>query len=200
MDEPDNTDARRLAHDLLQSITIIRSITAAARNEGEVPARLAGRLDLVEAEAARLAELCQREVDGTRGPSRFDLVAITRAAVAKVRALSDASLRLEVALGEATELEGDPDGWERAVRNLLDNALRAAGRDGSVSVRVSSTPEAIRLSVGDSGPGFGEGPTGRSALGLVTVSRVAESHDGHLEIRRGPLGGAEVTIVVPRTD
>lgn len=197
MDEPETSDARRLAHDLLQSIAVIRSITAAARLEADVPARLAGQLELVEVEAAHLAELCQREVDGGRRPARFDVVEVTRAGVGKVRATSRVAVDLAVATHEPTELVGDPAEWERAVRNLLDNGVRAAGPGGSVSVQASTDGDAVRVSVGDSGPGFGEGPSGRSSLGMVTVSRVAESHGGHLEIRRSPLGGAEVAIVVP---
>lgn len=87
--------------------------------------------------------------------------------------------------------------WERSLLDLVENACRAAGPDGKVSVRCFRTAESARMAVDDSGPGFGEALAGRSSLGMVAVSRLVDRHGGHLELRRSTLGGAQLTIVVP---
>lgn len=86
---------------------------------------------------------------------------------------------------------------ERALANLLENALRHA--KSQVRVRV----EEGALTVEDDGEGLplplealaqpfrqGQGNRGSSGLGLYTVKRVAEAHGGRLSAGKSPLGGA----------
>jgi signal transduction histidine kinase len=93
---------------------------------------------------------------------------------------------------------------ERALANLLENALRHAR--GRVRVRV----EEGALQVEDDGPGLplplealaqpfrqGEGPRGSSGLGLYTARRVAEAHGGRLASGPSPLGGASLRLELP---
>ncbi|KGQ22309.1 sensor histidine kinase [Thermus filiformis] len=91
------------------------------------------------------------------------------------------------------------DRWllERALANLLENALRHA--KSRVEVRLFPG----RVEVEDDGPGleaplealiqpflsFG-GQRGQAGLGLYTVAQVARAHGGRLETCQGKLGGA----------
>lgn len=92
----------------------------------------------------------------------------------------------------------DPVGLERSVRNLLDNAIRAAG-DGDVEIRVVTDREHVTIEVSDSGPGFGLVKP-QEKLGLLTVRRFAAEHNGALRIDRSHLGGALMQLVLPRAD
>ena len=100
---------------------------------------------------------------------------------------------------------GDPILIQNAVRNLLDNALKYAPREGTVTVAVSATPQP-RISVSDSGKGFpteelgtltsrfkrgvnAEGTIG-SGLGLTIAMDVATAHGGELRLSNTPEGGA----------
>jgi signal transduction histidine kinase len=89
----------------------------------------------------------------------------------------------------------DPVELRRAVRNLVENAVRAAG-DGVVEVRVSTDGHQVMVEVHDSGPGFGLIPP-QEQLGLITVRRFASAHEGRLVIDTSPLGGALVRLELP---
>ena len=99
--------------------------------------------------------------------------------------------------GSPWPLHGDRVEWERCLVNLTENACRAAGPAGKVVITLYADEGNLCVSVGDSGPGFGASATGRASLGLVSVSQLVDQHGGHLELRRSPLGGAQVTIVIP---
>lgn len=85
----------------------------------------------------------------------------------------------------------------RALRNILDNAIRAAGPSGAVDVRAWADSGWILIEIDDDGPGFGAGGNGRSSLGLNIVQDFVADAGGQLEIRRGFLGGCCVSLRLP---
>ncbi|HCE65408.1 MAG TPA: sensor histidine kinase, partial [Deinococcus radiodurans] len=107
----------------------------------------------------------------------------------------------------------DPDRLTQALRNLLANARRHAGLDGSVSCTLAETPEWLTFTVRDSGPGLppelGErifdpfvSGAGSSGLGLSVSRQIAVMHGGnltggnHLDAG-GQVAGAEFVLTVP---
>jgi two-component system sensor histidine kinase MprB len=98
---------------------------------------------------------------------------------------------------------------ERAISNLLDNAVKWSPPDGEIEVSVS----ACELSVRDHGPGIGPGdlphvfdrfyrsPHARglpgSGLGLAIVRQVAETAGGTVTAGNAPDGGAVLTMRLP---
>lgn len=98
---------------------------------------------------------------------------------------------------------------ERAVSNLLDNAVKWSPPDGEIEVRVSGGS----LTVRDHGPGIGPGdlphvfdrfyrsPHARglpgSGLGLAIVRQVAETAGGSVSAANAPDGGAVLTMRLP---
>ena len=83
-----------------------------------------------------------------------------------------------------------------AAHNALTNAYRHA-RPTSVRIELGFSDEAVRLSVMDDGIGLPD-DYGERGNGFRNMRGVAERLGGHLEVeRRGPLGGAAVTCVIP---
>jgi two-component system sensor histidine kinase MprB len=127
---------------------------------------------------------------------RLDLVAERVAARAAARA---PGLRYELDC-QPTLVRGDPDALERAVGNLVDNALKWSPPDGCI--RISAAGGTVEVS--DDGPGIPSGDlpyifdrfyrsaTARalpgSGLGLAIVRRIADMHGGTVEAIPLPQG------------
>ncbi|MEM9291912.1 MAG: ATP-binding protein [Acidobacteriota bacterium] len=144
-------------------------------------------------------------------PSRGDLVAAARELVESYRAAPPpgVEVRFESDLDEL-ETRFDDRLMSRAVRNLMENAVRASGDGGDVVLRVALQGEEIALIVQDTGPGveadhlprifdpyFSTHDSG-TGLGLPIARRVVEAHGGSLSARNRSRRGLEVTITIPR--
>lgn len=102
---------------------------------------------------------------------------------------------------EALWVWADPEGLDRILVNLCENALAAVERKGWVRLRVSRGPGWTELLVADNGPGLPEnvkdslfsdlGPTpkGGEGLGLVVAYLIADEMGGSLRLSQtGPEG------------
>jgi signal transduction histidine kinase len=121
-------------------------------------------------------------------------------------------VRLRVS-GSTVRARVDADRLRQAVENLVDNALRHAGRGGRVEVRAELDGGRLRVVVSDSGPGFSRAlldgvfePFARedadregdgAGLGLAIVRAVAEAHGGSATARNLEDGGASVSLDLP---
>jgi signal transduction histidine kinase len=103
---------------------------------------------------------------------------------------------------------------ERALTNLLDNALRVTPAQGRVLVRVRFVRGEVRIEVIDTGPGVApedqprvferfyqasraRDQRGASGLGLAIVKRVAELHGGRAGLHSEPGRGSTFFIELP---
>ena len=98
---------------------------------------------------------------------------------------------------ESAEVLGDPDRLLQLLRNLVANAVRAAGKEG-VRVRVRREADHALLEVEDSGPGipedllprlfqrFARGPGGGTGLGLAIAHAIAKAHGGEIAVESRP--------------
>jgi signal transduction histidine kinase len=107
---------------------------------------------------------------------------------------------------------GDEDALAIALRNLLNNALRFART--RVVIDVAPANDRVTIAVRDDGPGFTEEsrrrafhrffrglekgrPSEGAGLGLALVLRVAQLHEGSVDIVPGIEGGAGIALHLP---
>ncbi|MBV9444692.1 MAG: HAMP domain-containing histidine kinase [Streptosporangiaceae bacterium] len=141
-----------------------------------------------------------------------ELLEVVERALARV-ARRAPSVHFEVNL-VPWSLLGDANALERAVLNLLDNAVKWSPAAATVTVRLTPTGRGTAtVEVADTGPGIAEAdlpyiferfyrsPDARtlpgSGLGLAIVAQVAARHGGTVRASRGPAGGALMTLELP---
>ena len=143
-------------------------------------------------------------------PKPGDLTAAVADLVEGYRAAPPHGIQVDLEAGDPIPARFDSKLLQRALRNLLENALRAAAAGGRhVWVRVGQDDGFARIAVLDNGPGvrpenlprifdpyFSTHDTG-TGLGLPIARRVVEEHGGHIAAHNRPEGGLEVTITLP---
>src|SRR5665647_3341947 len=84
----------------------------------------------------------------------------------------------------------------RAITCVLDNAVRAAGPGGQVTVDVTATDVEITIRVIDDGPGLGKVPRNNS-LGLTITRALVSACGGAFELIPGAESGMVARIALP---
>jgi signal transduction histidine kinase len=178
-----------VAHDLRTPLTAIRALLASAADApavtraGPLRERLAG----ARREAERLTRLVNDLLDLARYESghlqvplgRVDLreVAVL-GAVSGEAAAAAAGLRFEVALPPAPVwVRANLDRGAQVLVNLVDNAVRHAGRGGLVRVAVAPDGGSGVVRVEDTGPGFEPGAAAW-VWSAFTRGKTARESDG----------------------
>jgi signal transduction histidine kinase len=181
---------RTLFHDLRQPLAAIR-LLAGARG-GNVRRRFDGILE----EAQWLSEMVEDVVGGAAHdlPGRVDVVDLVARCVN--RAQSTATCHIGFFSADQPIAVASPVALSRAVSCVLDNAVRAAGPGGHVTVEVTGTDTQITIRVIDSGPGLGHVPP-NNALGLTITRALVSACGGGFDLKPGPIGGVVARIVLP---
>ncbi|MFG2135270.1 sensor histidine kinase [Streptomyces sp. NPDC048650] len=205
-------------HELRTPLTSLRTnIDLLVRSEqAGRPIPAADKAALLESVKAQMGELAaligdlQELSRPARGHGAVEVVAlhdIVESALARAR-LRGPSLTVTADLGP-WYVRAERAGLERAVVNLLDNAVKFSPPGGSVEVSLADG----ELTVRDHGPGipqdelphvferFWRSPSARSlpgsGLGLSIVARTAEQAGGAVRLRSADLGGTEAVLTLP---
>ncbi len=204
------------SHELRTPLTSMRTNVDLLRRSDELPPTdRASVLDDVDAELGELTDLVTELVDlaadvgADEELELIDVVEVVEPVLERARRRSgrEIALRLE----RAVPVEGRPEALARAVRNLVDNAVKFS-TDGPVEVVIDGGS----VTVHDAGPGIPDADRERvferfhrleddrdepgSGLGLAIVRHVAEAHGGSAWAGDSPLGGAAVGFRIPEID
>jgi two-component system phosphate regulon sensor histidine kinase PhoR len=212
-----------LSHDLRTPLASLRlmaeTLTGEARDDPEATQVFASRIAV---EAERLRAL----VDGILDLSRLE-AGVEKAQIEAVELWKVASGAVEELLPEAKERQltlsirgapaialADRARLERALTNVLGNALKFTSSPGSVTVRVGQSTGRPTVSVRDTGSGIpasqlplifdrfytgDRSRTGRSSgLGLTIAKQAVELQGGEIKVRSVPGQGTLVRIVLRR--
>ncbi|MEV8378382.1 HAMP domain-containing sensor histidine kinase [Kribbella sp. NPDC056861] len=197
------------AHDLRTPVAALRALAETAAQDPAQRAellprtvRLAGRMgDIIDGLLVR-ARLAAGVEQLTMQPVWLDqlvagVVEDTPAGAARISVVT-----------APTKVRADPVLLQRAIGNLLDNAMRHGRAPGADQAIVTVTVADGRVTVADQGPGvdptigedlferFSSGG-GSSGLGLSIVRWVALSHGGDLKVYNADEGGAIFEFRIP---
>jgi two-component system, OmpR family, sensor histidine kinase MprB len=200
------------SHELRTPIASLRANIQTLEHDQRLPAaeRESLRADILQ-ELDQLTSLVADIVELARGAKPGELVDDVRVdrIVEEVAARASARARDGVTLDVRTEptlVRGEPERIQRAVSNLVDNALKWSPDGGTVEIELAGGG----LSVRDHGPGLAEADLPRiferfyradsaralpgSGLGLAIVRQAAEAHGGQVHAANAPGGGALLRV------
>jgi len=210
-----------LSHDLRTPLTSLRlmaeTLTGEARADPKATQLFATR---IAAEAERLHALVEGILDLSRleaGVDRaqigtVDLWQVVGEAVEELRPQANERELTLVLRGAPTRALADSTRLERALANVLDNALKFTSSPGTVTVTVGESTGRPTVSVRDTGSGIpasqlprifdrfytgDRSRTGRSSgLGLTIAKQAVELQGGEIKVRSAPGQGTLVRIVL----
>jgi len=191
--------------ELLSLDTTSNMLSEADRRDilGDVTAQLSEFTSLIK-DLVSLARDDQVAV----APEPIDLRDVVTAALERVRRRAPKGMSFDVELSPLYVM-GESDDLERAITNLLDNAVKWSPPEGTVRVYL----EGDRLRVADQGPGIADADlphifdrfyradsarnTPGTGLGLSIAAQTIQRHGGWITAGRSTQGGAEFTIQLP---
>jgi signal transduction histidine kinase len=210
--------ATMIVHEVRSPLTTILMGLESFRDM-DLTARAQQRLDLALEEADRLKQLLSEILQYAREPvleaQPLDLPAFCQAIqpqLAELLAAEGRSLVLESDLPATCPkacIEGDADKLKQVLINLVSNASEAVGPGDRVVWRITSTPQAVGISIHNGGdpippevlvklgqPFFSTKPGG-NGLGLAIVKRIVAAHGGEFAIESTAEAGTTARVVLP---
>ena len=131
--------------------------------------------------------------------------------------LKEKSIQLQaVPPAKAIRLHVEPGSLERALSNLIDNALKYNQANGRVTLQAHDSAGSVTLEVRDTGIGIAPGDlpriferfyradksrsreSGGTGLGLSIAKHIVERHGGRIDVQSTPGKGSTFSIILPR--
>jgi two-component system NtrC family sensor kinase len=142
-----------------------------------------------------------------------DLNQIIRAALDTTRSsIEKVGVFMEIELDEALpHVRINPFEMQQVLVNVIQNAVEAGGSRTRITIRSERTPEGVRVTVEDNGPGLSEPEQrrvfdpfyttrqkeGGTGLGLSIAHGIVAQHEGEISLVSEPGWGTKVTVQLP---
>ncbi len=205
------------SHELRTPLAIIRGELelAAGSASGRARERVESALEEIDRLTAMIEDLlvlARADADQVRAVVEIPLdrlVARVAARFAELAATAEVEIR---ATGEGMVV-GDDAALDRALTNLVDNAVRHTPPSGTVTVAARVDRGEARITVEDTGPGVAPAALprlfdrfsrtddartrGGAGLGLAIVEAVMVAHGGSVQASRGSAGGLRIECRLP---
>lgn len=212
-----------VSHELRTPVTSIQGYAETLLRKDPKPEMRAQFLEVIHRQAVRIGALVEQllalseleaRAKGETARERVNLLAVARhVAETAFGHAEKRQVTLDVSVPPELSIEGDPEGVERALQNLVDNAIKYGREGGVVQVTAERSPSGVVISVSDDGAGiedkhlsrlferFYRVDAGRSreqggaGLGLAIVKHLVESMEGTIHVESEVGKGTRFVIV-----
>lgn len=180
------------SHDLRTPLALMLTEVELALAQQRTPVELTGALHSIHEEVRRLIALAEELLERASteeaglpiesGP--VDLVALSTRVANRFQAAA-AGRAIRVTAPQPVEIQGDTTRLDRALSNLIDNALRHGA--GDIAIEIRATSGGAELTVTDEGAGFAAhdtSPADGDGLGLSIIREIVGAHGGTVEVYR----------------
>jgi signal transduction histidine kinase len=196
-----------ISHDMRTPLTLLRLRAENIENAPEREKMLATISEMDSMIGATLQFARDEAKTELRRPT--DVAALIQSVVDD---MADAGLPVTMEPARPVVLECQPHALKRAIRNLIDNAVKH-GNAATIALHVSS--QSIEITIDDRGPGIPEQElarvfqpfyrveasrnpeTGGIGLGLAIALSVIQAHGGELSLHNRSSGGLRARILLP---
>jgi signal transduction histidine kinase len=196
------------SHDLRTPLTVIRSnVDLLLAHPGSTLDDWKQAGEVIRRNAEKMSKMIEdllasaRLQTGRAQSVELDLADLVKAKVDDFAALAGAA---EVTIGDratTARVSGVEIALDRALTNLMENAVKAAPPGTTVYVGSGVVGDWAWMGVADSGAGLPDEPGDRLGLGLSIVTQIAEGHGGRLVSLPGNEGrGTTMVVWIPRQD
>jgi signal transduction histidine kinase len=207
-----------IAHDLRTPLFSLRgyldAIATGIGNPRERLDRARAKAQQIDRLVTGLFDYARADIDERPRLQAADLAAaVIDAAAAFELAADERGVKLQVTAHSHPAVTIDRDGFERALANVLDNALRHTPRGGTVDVSCGEAGDHAFVRLIDDGPGIApdllpnlfqltaraasNSRNGGAGLGLTIAARLLRNQDGTIEAANAPPHGAIFTLRLP---
>jgi signal transduction histidine kinase len=211
-----------VAHELRTPLTNIRGYLEAVRDgvlepKAEVINSLHEESMLLNRLVADLQELALAEAGQLKlTPQPVALVDVAERAANSVQGhLDDGPAVVVQVPADLPLVLADPERLGQVLRNLLENASQHTPSDGTISIVAQALPEAVEVSVSDTGSGIAPEhlphvferfyradasrarATGGAGLGLAIVRQLVEAHGGKIWVNSQEGAGTTFAFTLP---
>lgn len=214
-----------VSHELRTPLTLIRGYVETLKTGGlEDRPHATEFLEIIDKNVRRLCAIVEDLLELSRLEAGVQILKARETRILplldKIREiyqpLADKKKQKLAVEGEDGRLVADPDLLERALSNLVDNAVKYTPEGGSIRIRVSQRPDQVEFSVQDTGIGIPDKDLpriferfyrvdksrsrelGGTGLGLAIVKHIAQLHGGGVTAQSTPGCGSVFTLWVPR--
>ena len=215
------------SHELQTPLTAIRGFAETLLANSLPPEKVRSQIEVILRNAERLGNLIRDMLELSRIESRrvplqaseVDVVKLTRLVLRDMEPrMKERSLQVSLEQAGAVPAWADRRALEQVLTNLLDNAVKYTDPGGTVSVQVGSSPEAVRISVRDTGIGIPAEDQARiferfyrvdkarsralggTGLGLAIVKHLVQAMEGDIYVESRPGQGSTFRFSLPRAD